>query len=106
MKASLCLSGLDLRIQVIGWRIAAGEMTPLVMVTSIDHPAKTVKEFVAWAKANPDKSNYGTSSPAFTLAVELFKPGSGAPITAIPYKSGNEMVIAVMNGNFDGSHEL
>ncbi len=72
---------------------------PLVMVTSIDHPAKTVKEFVTWAKANPDKSNYGTTSPAFTLAVELFKLKSGAPITAIPYKSGNEMVVSVMGGN-------
>ncbi|HVG52241.1 MAG TPA: tripartite tricarboxylate transporter substrate binding protein [Xanthobacteraceae bacterium] len=72
---------------------------PLVMATSIDHPAKTVKEFVAWAKANPDKSNYGTTSPAFTLTVELLKLKSGAPITAIPYKSGNEMVMSVMSNN-------
>jgi tripartite-type tricarboxylate transporter receptor subunit TctC len=72
---------------------------PLLMVVSPDHPAKTVKEFVAWAKANPDKSNYGTSSPAFTLTTELLKLRSGAPITAIPYKSGNEMVVSVMGGN-------
>ena len=72
---------------------------PLLMVVNVDHPAKTVKEFVAWSKANPDKSNYGTSSPAFTLAIELFKLKSGAPIMAIPYKSGNEMVISVMGGN-------
>jgi tripartite-type tricarboxylate transporter receptor subunit TctC len=72
---------------------------PLIMASGIDHPAKTVKEFVAWAKANPEKSNYGTSSTAFTLAVELFKLKSGAPITAIPYKSGNEMVVSVMGGN-------
>ncbi len=72
---------------------------PLVMASSIDHPAKNVQEFVAWSKANPDKSNYGTSSPAFTLAVELFKLKSGAPITAIPYKSGNEMVMSVIGGN-------
>jgi tripartite-type tricarboxylate transporter receptor subunit TctC len=72
---------------------------PLIMASNIDHPAKTVREFVEWAKANPDKSNYGTSSTAFTLAVELFKLKSGAPITAIPYKSGNEMVVSVMGGN-------
>jgi tripartite-type tricarboxylate transporter receptor subunit TctC len=71
---------------------------PLVMVTSPDHPAKTVKDFVAWSKANPDKSNYGTTSAAFTLATELFKLKSGAPMVAIPYKSGNEMVIGVMGG--------
>ena len=40
---------------------------PLVLVVPADHPAKTVKDLVAWAKANPDKSNYGTSSPAFTI---------------------------------------
>jgi len=71
---------------------------PLLMVVNNDLPVKTVKEFVAWAKANPDKSNYGTSSTAFTLAVELFKLKSGAPIVAIPYKSGNEMVLGVLGG--------
>jgi tripartite-type tricarboxylate transporter receptor subunit TctC len=72
---------------------------PLLMVVNVDHPAKTLKDFVAWSKANPDKSNYGTSSPAFTLAVELFKLKSGAQIQAIPYKSGNEMVMGVLSGN-------
>lgn len=71
---------------------------PLVMVVNPDHPARTVKDFVTWAKANPDKSNYGTTSTAFTLAAELFKLKSGAPITGIPYKSGNEMVMGVIAG--------
>lgn len=71
---------------------------PLLMVVTPDHPAKTAKDFVAWANANPDKSNYGTSSTAFTLATELFKLKSGAPIQAIPYKSGNEMVLGVIGG--------
>ena len=44
---------------------------PLVMVVPMDNPAKTVKELVAWAKANPDKSNYGTSSPSFTIAAAI-----------------------------------
>ena len=69
---------------------------PLMMVVHPDHPAKTVKDFVTWTKANPDTSNYGTSSPAFTLAVELFKLKSGAVIQAIPYKSSNEMVLGVL----------
>ena len=57
---------------------------PLIMVVNPDHPAKSVKELVAWAKANPDKANYATSSPAFTLATELFKLKSGAPYGANP----------------------
>ncbi len=71
---------------------------PLVMVIPADHPAKTVKELVAWAKANPDKSNYGTSSPAFTIASELLKMKTGMPAVAIPYKSSNESNLAVLSG--------
>ena len=71
---------------------------PLIMIVGADHPAKSVKELVAWAKSNPDKANYATSSPAFTLATELFKLKSGAPMVPIPYRSGNESVISVMAG--------
>jgi tripartite-type tricarboxylate transporter receptor subunit TctC len=71
---------------------------PLVLVVPADHPAKTVKELVAWAKANPDKSNYGTSSPSFTVATELLKLKSGMPAVAIPYKSSNESNLCVVTG--------
>jgi tripartite-type tricarboxylate transporter receptor subunit TctC len=72
---------------------------PLILVVPGDHPAKSVKELVAWAKANPDKSNYATSSPAFTIATELFKLKTGMPAQAIPYKSSNESVVAVLSGH-------
>jgi tripartite-type tricarboxylate transporter receptor subunit TctC len=71
---------------------------PLVLVVPADHPAKNVKELVAWAKANPDKSNYGTSSPAFTIASELLKLKTGMPAVAIPYKSSNESNLCVLAG--------
>ncbi len=71
---------------------------PLVMVVPINNPARTVKELVAWAKANPDKSNYGTSSPAFTIASELLKLKTGMPGVAIPYKGTNESNLSVMSG--------
>jgi tripartite-type tricarboxylate transporter receptor subunit TctC len=71
---------------------------PLLMIVNTEHPAKTVKEFVAWAKANPDKANYATTSPAFTLATELLKLKSGMPGIGIPYKSGNEMVLGILGG--------
>ena len=71
---------------------------PLVLVVPADHPAKTVKELVAWAKANPDKSNYGTSSPAFTIASELLKLKTGMPAVAIPYKSSNKSNLSVVAG--------
>jgi tripartite-type tricarboxylate transporter receptor subunit TctC len=71
---------------------------PLVLVVPANHPAKTLKEMVAWAKANPDKSNYGTSSPAFTIASELLKLKTGMPAVAIPYKSTNESNLSVVGG--------
>jgi tripartite-type tricarboxylate transporter receptor subunit TctC len=69
---------------------------PLILVVHPSHPARNVQELVAWLKANPDKANYGSSSPAFTLTTELFKLRTGAPGTAIPYKSTNESVVSVL----------
>jgi tripartite-type tricarboxylate transporter receptor subunit TctC len=69
---------------------------PLILVVHPSHPAKNVQELVAWLKANPDKANYASSSVAFTLATELFKLKTGAPATAIPYKSSGESIISVI----------
>jgi len=71
---------------------------PLILVVNADHPAKNVQELIAWMKANPDKSNYASSSTAFTLATELFKLTTGAPGIAIPYKSSNESILSVISG--------
>jgi tripartite-type tricarboxylate transporter receptor subunit TctC len=72
---------------------------PLYLVINPEHPAKTVKELVEWSKKNPDKSNYATSSPAFSLPTELIKMKTGMQGTAISYRSSNESVLAVMGGN-------
>ena len=58
-------------------------------------PVKSVAELVAYAKANPAKANYASSSAAFQLATELFKLKTGAPLEHIPYKSSGEMLTAV-----------
>jgi tripartite-type tricarboxylate transporter receptor subunit TctC len=72
---------------------------PLFLAVAADHPAKSAKDLVAWTKANADKANYATSSPAFTLPSELFKMKSGANGTAIPYKSSAESILGVVSGN-------
>jgi tripartite-type tricarboxylate transporter receptor subunit TctC len=72
---------------------------PLFLVVGANHPAKTLKELVDWTKANPDKANYATSSPAFTLPTELFKMRTGAKGVGIPFKSSNEMLLGVISGN-------
>jgi tripartite-type tricarboxylate transporter receptor subunit TctC len=70
---------------------------PLILVVPANHPAKTVKELVAWAKANPDKANYGTSAPPFTIASELLKLKTGMPGVAIPFKGSNESNLCVVS---------
>jgi tripartite-type tricarboxylate transporter receptor subunit TctC len=69
---------------------------PLIMVIGADNPAKNVKEFIAWMKAHPDKANYASSSPAFTITAELLKLKTGMPGTMIPYKGSGEMVLSVI----------
>jgi tripartite-type tricarboxylate transporter receptor subunit TctC len=69
---------------------------PLIMVIGADNPSQNLSEFVAWMKAHPDKANYASSSPAFTIVTELFKLKSGMPGTMIPYKSSNEMNLSVI----------
>src|SRR6266540_5993220 len=72
---------------------------PLILAGPADDKIKTVKDLVAYGKANPDKSNYATSSPAFTITTELFKLKTGMPAVAVPYKSSNEMMLSVAGGN-------
>ncbi len=71
---------------------------PLILVVQGASPPKTVAELVAYAKAHPDKANYATSSPAFTIATELLKLKTGMPGQPIPYKSSNESNVSVASG--------
>ena len=64
---------------------------PMLVLVNNSHPAKSIAELVAWLKANPDKANYPTPSPVFTLPIEHFKIKTGAPATAISYRSSNEV---------------
>ncbi len=80
--------------------IAVSELAsfPLIMIVAQNSPIKSVAELVAYAKAHPDKTNYGSSSASFQLVTELFKQKTGAPMQVIPYKSANESVLAVISG--------
>jgi tripartite-type tricarboxylate transporter receptor subunit TctC len=72
---------------------------PLILAGPANDTIKSVKDLIAYGKANPDKSNYATSSPAFTITTELFKLKTGMPGVAVPYKSSNEMMLSVAGGN-------
>jgi tripartite-type tricarboxylate transporter receptor subunit TctC len=71
---------------------------PLILVINASSPIRSVAELVAYTKANPEKSNYSSSSTAFQLVTELFKQKTGAPMEVVPYKGANDSVMAVISG--------
>src|SRR4029077_18676315 len=71
---------------------------PLILIVNASSGIKSVADLVAFAKANPDKTNYSSSSAAFQLVTELFKQKTGAPMQEIPYKGANDSVVAVICG--------
>lgn len=70
----------------------------IILVAPIDFPANTVQEFVAYAKANPGKISYASAGAGnqTQLAAEMFKTKSGIEAVHVPYKSGAEMVTAIL----------
>lgn len=68
--------------------IAQIGVTPLVMLVNADNPAKTVADFVAAAKANPDTRSYGSygNGSLGHLIGEAFKHASGVRMVHVPYK--------------------
>jgi len=63
---------------------------PNVMEVNPSVPAKTVPEFIAYAKANPGKLNMASSGPGSTIHVsgELFKMMTGINMVHVPYRGG------------------
>jgi tripartite-type tricarboxylate transporter receptor subunit TctC len=70
----------------------------LVLVVPATLPANSVQEFVAYAKANPGRLSFASAGVGnqTQLLAELFKSKAGLDIVHVPYKSGAEMVTAVL----------
>jgi len=73
---------------------------PNVMTVGASFPAKTVPEFIAYAKANPGKINHASSGNGTTqhLAGELFKTMTGVDFLHVPYKGGSQAITALLGG--------
>jgi tripartite-type tricarboxylate transporter receptor subunit TctC len=73
---------------------------PGVMVVNPSFPAKTIPEFIAYAKANPDKINMASAGPGSTphLYGELFKMMAGVDMIHVPYRGGAQMLADLIGG--------
>src|SRR5262249_23419252 len=79
--------------------IATIGSTFLVMVVAPSVPANSVREFVAYVKANPGKLNFGFGQGTFPhLVGEMFKGETATDITSIPYKGGGQAVTDILGG--------
>ena len=81
-------------------------VAPSVIVVNPGVPANNMKEFVAWAKSQPNGVNFATAGTATTphFVAEMLKE-VGVNVTIIPYKSGNEGVTAVISNNAQATSE-
>ena len=79
--------------------VASIARTPLVMEVHPSVPAKTVPEFIAYAKANPGKINMGSSGTGNVTHVcgELFKMMTGVDMFHVPHR-GAQVLIGLIGG--------
>jgi tripartite-type tricarboxylate transporter receptor subunit TctC len=76
---------------------------PMNMVVNSNFPAKSVKDIVAMARAQPGKLNFGSGGPGAITHVsgELFKLAAGVNIVHVPYKSIAPAIIDVLGGQIE-----
>lgn len=80
--------------------VAKVGVIPLVLAVSPTLKLGSVKDLVAYAKANPGKLNYGSSGPG-TISqqeMELFKQAAGIDVVEVPYKSTSQAMTDLIGG--------
>jgi tripartite-type tricarboxylate transporter receptor subunit TctC len=80
--------------------IALVTADPTVLVVAADSPWKTLEDFVATAKAHPNKMNYSSSGVYGTLhvAMEIFANAAGLQMFHVPYQGGGPALTALLGG--------
>ncbi len=81
--------------------IAKVSEIPLVLFSNPAVPARTMQEFIAFAKANPGKANYGVPGLGTVnhLMMERLKQVTGADITCVPYRGSPPATMALLKND-------
>lgn len=72
---------------------------PLVLVVKQDSPIRSVRDLVAFMKANPEKATVSGTSAVFQMTAALFDQRTGTSSTYVAYRSGAEATQAVATGD-------
>src|SRR5262249_14086643 len=80
--------------------VASIARLPLIMLVHPSVPAKTVSEFIAYAKANPGKVSMASSGVGTSLHMtgELFKMMASVDLVHVPYRGGTAMLTDLIGG--------
>ncbi|WP_208507405.1 tripartite tricarboxylate transporter substrate-binding protein [Variovorax paradoxus] len=80
--------------------VAGAFVSPLMIVTGNDFPAKTPAEFVAQLKANPGRFSFATSGVGTVqhLGFEMLKQSTGSFVVHVPYRGAAQIVPDVIGG--------
>lgn len=79
--------------RVVAFQVGVGAATQI--------GATNIKEFIAWAKANPDKAAYGSPGPGTSshLTGLLLSQAIGIPMAHVPYRGGSTMIADLTSGH-------
>ena len=83
--------------------VTISAQAPFVVIVGPDAKTKTLKELLAYAKANPGKITYGSAGIGSVnhIVTELFKREAGIDITHVPYKGMGEAMTGLLSGTVD-----
>ena len=79
--------------------IALVNTNPLVLMVNPTLPVRTVRELIAYAKANPGKLNFAGAGGFTQFAGEIFKHTAGVDMVHVPYRGGAPAVAAAAAGD-------
>ena len=77
--------------------------SPLYLVVNAATPVRNLAELVAWTKARPGKTSYGSGGSGTTshIATEMLKIASGMDSLHVPFKGSPPMITALLGGQLD-----
>src|ERR1044072_4434365 len=85
--------------------IATIAVTPFILIVGPKAQATTLKEFVAFARANPDRLSYGSAGNGSVnhLLGEMLKSEAGIRLVHVPYKGASAAIADVIGGHVDAA---